>query len=206
MRLAPKDWAAADFIGGHPALDFVNTAAGRDVDPRDRLDSYARLLDWAAASGRFAARDIEALARRAKKDAPGADAALKEARLVREALFATFDANLKSAPAPKPALALIERVWRRAAAQRHLEAKAGAIASILSAEDAGPGFIAAIMAEDAIALFADARLARLRMCDGADCGWFFLDTSKNNKRRWCDMAVCGNAAKARRHYARHKGE
>jgi len=38
---------AADFIGGDAALDFVNTVTGRDETPRDWLDSYARLLEWA---------------------------------------------------------------------------------------------------------------------------------------------------------------
>jgi predicted RNA-binding Zn ribbon-like protein len=31
------------------------------------------------------------------------------------------------------------------------------------------------------------------------CGWLFVDTSKNGRRRWCSMAVCGNREKVRRH-------
>ena len=46
------------------------------------------------------------------------------------------------------------------------------------------------------------RLARVRSCGDPRCGWLFLDTSRNRSRRWCDMADCGNRAKARRHYAR----
>ena len=46
-------------------------------------------------------------------------------------------------------------------------------------------------------------LERIRECPGqGTCGWLFLDLSKNASRRWCDMRVCGNRAKARRHYAR----
>jgi len=37
----------------------------------------------------------------------------------------------------------------------------------------------------------------------ADSG-FFLDTSKNHHRRWCDMTRCGNRAKVQRFYARKK--
>jgi predicted RNA-binding Zn ribbon-like protein len=36
------------------------------------------------------------------------------------------------------------------------------------------------------------------MCAAQDCSWVFLDTSKNKKRRWCDMSDCGNREKARR--------
>jgi predicted RNA-binding Zn ribbon-like protein len=28
--------------------------------------------------------------------------------------------------------------------------------------------------------------------------------SKNRSRRWCDMKYCGNRAKSRRHYERHR--
>jgi predicted RNA-binding Zn ribbon-like protein len=42
---------------------------------------------------------------------------------------------------------------------------------------------------------------RLRRCAGDNCGWFFIDTSKGGRRRWCDMATCGNTAK----YVRARG-
>ncbi|MGB6792588.1 MAG: CGNR zinc finger domain-containing protein [Pseudolabrys sp.] len=45
---------------------------------------------------------------------------------------------------------------------------------------------------------------RLRICQGPNCSWLFIDRSKAGRRRWCDMAVCGNAAKSRRFYARSR--
>ncbi len=46
-------------------------------------------------------------------------------------------------------------------------------------------------------------LMRVKECPENDgCGWLFVDTSRNHKRRWCDMEGCGNRAKARRHYER----
>ena len=43
-----------------------------------------------------------------------------------------------------------------------------------------------------------------RIC--GNCGWLFIDRSKNRSRSWCDMAVCGNRVKANRHYHRKKKE
>ncbi|MFD4573329.1 CGNR zinc finger domain-containing protein [Streptomyces sp. NPDC058417] len=43
---------------------------------------------------------------------------------------------------------------------------------------------------------------RLRPCDNDECRLFLLDRSRANRARWCSMAVCGNRAKARRHYER----
>jgi predicted RNA-binding Zn ribbon-like protein len=38
---------------------------------------------------------------------------------------------------------------------------------------------------------------RLRLCASQTCLWIFLDTTRNGRRRWCDMSVCGNRAKVR---------
>jgi predicted RNA-binding Zn ribbon-like protein len=37
--------------------------------------------------------------------------------------------------------------------------------------------------------------SRFKACRAADCGWVFLDASRNTSRRWCDMGDCGNRAK-----------
>jgi len=47
-----------------------------------------------------------------------------------------------------------------------------------------------------------ADLTRLRECQDDDCGWLFLDGTKNGSRRWCSSADCGNRARAKRHYQR----
>jgi predicted RNA-binding Zn ribbon-like protein len=38
---------------------------------------------------------------------------------------------------------------------------------------------------------------RLKACADPTCEWAFYDWSKNRSGSWCDMAVCGNRAKAR---------
>ena len=44
---------------------------------------------------------------------------------------------------------------------------------------------------------------RLKVCADHGCLWAFYDHSKNRSRSWCNMAVCGNRAKAR-HYRQRK--
>src|SRR5207302_8625031 len=41
-------------------------------------------------------------------------------------------------------------------------------------------------------------LSRVRQCSGHECGWMFLDTSRNRSRHWCDMKDCGNREKVSR--------
>ena len=44
---------------------------------------------------------------------------------------------------------------------------------------------------------------RIKVCGNPECGRVFLDASRNRSRSWCDMATCGNQAKARSFRRRH---
>ena len=60
-------------------------------------------------------------------------------------------------------------------------------------------------ARSALGLLGSSRTERMKICP--NCEWLFIDFSRNGSRTWCDMAVCGNRAKARLHYDRkRKGE
>ncbi|MQY07228.1 CGNR zinc finger domain-containing protein [Actinomadura macrotermitis] len=66
-----------------------------------------------------------------------------------------------------------------------------------------PGLLPAWTVARAFAdLVASAPPGRIRHCDGPGCVLWFLDTSRNGRRRWCSMAACGNRAKARAYYSR----
>lgn len=53
--------------------------------------------------------------------------------------------------------------------------------------------------ESAMDLLRQGPLDRIGECPS--CGWLFVDTSRNGRRRWCSMAMCGNRVKSARHYA-----
>lgn len=46
---------------------------------------------------------------------------------------------------------------------------------------------------------------RLKVCARDTCRWAFYDASRNQARRWCSMAGCGNTIKMRRAYAARTG-
>lgn len=57
-------------------------------------------------------------------------------------------------------------------------------------------------ARSVLALLSGANRKRIRVCE--NCGWLFIDRSKNRSRVWCDMSVCGNRKKAAKYYRRKK--
>jgi predicted RNA-binding Zn ribbon-like protein len=62
----------------------------------------------------------------------------------------------------------------------------------------------AVLAAETLSLLCSPKAVRIGICEGAQCGWVFLDESRGKRRRWCDMNDCGSRAKARRYYHRQK--
>ncbi len=58
------------------------------------------------------------------------------------------------------------------------------------------------LAREAVALFAEDAIGRIRECDADGCRLVYLDDSRSNNRRWCSMQRCGNRAKVRAHRAK----
>lgn len=58
------------------------------------------------------------------------------------------------------------------------------------------------LADPLVAEIQSGRSERVRVCANDTCQWIFFDESRAGRRRWCDMASCGNRAKAARHRAR----
>ena len=63
-----------------------------------------------------------------------------------------------------------------------------------------------LVALSALSILSDpSERCRTKTCPGIDCGWTFVDETKNRRRKWCLMETCGNRAKAARHYRRISG-
>jgi predicted RNA-binding Zn ribbon-like protein len=200
----PHAFSARDFVGGDPAIDFVNTVTGRDQSPRDWLDSYARLLEWAALVKLLPRDALQRLTGAGKREPAAAMRALARAKILREQLFLLLVAVAATGTPSKEALALLRKHWLASVNTLELRFEGGRIVKQFRGEvdfDSIARMIAYRMVEHVLT----SPVARLRMCEGPNCSWLFIDSSKAGRRRWCDMAVCGNAAKSRRFYARAAG-
>ncbi|MDY7101742.1 MAG: CGNR zinc finger domain-containing protein [Actinomycetota bacterium] len=65
-----------------------------------------------------------------------------------------------------------------------------------------PEWLPGVSAAHALVELMETSGDRIRPCQHEECVLWFVDTSRNGTRRWCSMAVCGNRAKASRHYRR----
>jgi predicted RNA-binding Zn ribbon-like protein len=202
MEVRAHTFRPADLVGGHVALDFVNTVTARNAEPVDWLDRYERALEWSALSGSFDERALDELARMSSADPPAAHRALVRLRELRETLHDVLVASIRGETAPAETSARLEALWKDAVAHARVAVAGGHARVELDVASSGLDYLRHDLALRALELLQDFPLDRTRVCDGTHCGWLFVDTSKGGRRRWCDMATCGNAAKSRRHYAR----
>jgi predicted RNA-binding Zn ribbon-like protein len=198
------DFSERDFVGGDAALDFVNTVTGRDELPRDWLDSYERMLAWATRAQLLPERNLKALKKRARHSPSAAGSALARAKVLRESSFALVSSLVTRAVPPKAAFELLERHWVAGTEAHELRLEDSRVVIKVRSDATDLDLVAALVAYRMIEHVLAAPTDRLRMCQGRNCSWVFFDSSKAGGRRWCDMAVCGNAAKSRRFYARSR--
>jgi len=213
----PSDIAAIPLLGGHPALDLVNTVEPREALPdgslpEDRLTSPAALLAWARRAGFADAKESELTSRAWQRNRGGGAAALDGVRDVRDSLHITLlDAAGLVPQHPDVAAAALQRLharWVAAVARSALRLDRDVSLPDSSAQrplqlEFGP--TPDLQVQDRITaavmdLLLTVNYGRLRRCPPEDggCGWIVLDQSRNGSRRWCQMADCGSAAKSRR--------
>ena len=180
------------WLGGRPAVDFVNTRRERWRRDVECLCSPEDLVAWLRRAGLLAA------------PAPVTRGSLAAAVELREAIDAGVRAAVAgTAPAPAE-LAVIDGWLARGGDRPALMPGPDGVPVLAQRGPADPleGALAALALDAARMLGVPAERARLRICGSDTCSARFYDRSPAARRRWCSMAWCGNAAKARRHRAR----
>jgi predicted RNA-binding Zn ribbon-like protein len=191
-----------EYLSGDPALDLVNTVDWTSRGPeQERLAEPGDLVRWAEGAGVLRRGEAEALARAAARRPREAERALEQARLTRRVLHDLFAAVASGSP-PEAELGRFNRL---------LSGALGRAAVVRTRPRGRPGFrwgwkelgerpeaVLAPVLWSAARLLTSTEVGRVRICGGPDCGWMYVDRSRNGLRRWCQMRTCGTREKSRR--------
>ena len=190
-------------VGGNPALDFVNTLDWRlRPEPTEGLHAYTDVLHWSWSAGLLSAPETHRLLEWALAHPRQAAQELAQAKRLREALAALF-ANARDAKRlGETSLTFLNAAIREGGAKRGLRSAGQSAEWTWQDDPPSPRRPVWAVAAEAARVLTSSDRERIRQCRDDECGWFFLDTSRNRNRRWCSMQTCGNRNKARTFYRR----
>jgi predicted RNA-binding Zn ribbon-like protein len=182
------------------AFDFLNTMELENGALVERLTSLDTAATWLADAA--VVPDATVIA------GLGRSAAAREAALERliTARTALRDVAHAVAHEEAPARSAIKEVNRALASRERIELVASDDGVRLGHSHVGDAIddVLARIAEPIVREIGNGHDDRIRICANDTCRWIFYDESRAGRRRWCDMATCGNRAKAQRHRARQK--
>jgi predicted RNA-binding Zn ribbon-like protein len=204
-ELPPSRASSLPLIADDLALDFTNTESGRGFPSRqNHFREAGHVVDWLRHAKALPVEEADWLRIRVSERRDLAADLLAGAIELREAIHAIGAALGRRAKPPDAALASLSALHARFVAKAELAPGVMSCRWLwrvrASPVEAALGSIALA----AVRLFTEGDFHRVRECEGHACGWLFYDRSKNNRRRWCEMEVCGNRAKQRRLAARRR--
>jgi predicted RNA-binding Zn ribbon-like protein len=177
------------FLGNNAAVDFINTEIVSHGERVDLLQDAADFIRWTDAAG----IDL--------KNALSAEDLLA-AKQLRSALKDLIQARMERRNAGRGSLATVNRHLGNHATHKILQISTSSAGFELVPDKTATSATALLahLAHEGAVLLASPLASQLKHCGNPECVLVFLDTSRNQQRRWCSMDTCGNRAKAAKHY------
>jgi predicted RNA-binding Zn ribbon-like protein len=199
MNESKRTLETLELVGGALCLDFANTINSRREPEHDYLLTYSDLVEWAGKVEILSGQQVKGLKQRETQDAQKAEKALEKGRTAREIMYRVFSAIANKSKPKEDDLTAITRLYEEAIANgQHI--KINNHYEIAWKADEAFGALLWRIVASAENLLLSEEVSRVKECP--NCGWLFLDTSKNQSRRWCSMNTCGARDKMRRYHSR----
>jgi predicted RNA-binding Zn ribbon-like protein len=195
------------WIGGALCLDFTNTVSNhRAMQPGEKLGSFEDLITWCRQADILdESASIELLRQGTIVPAQG-ERLLHVAVHFRDALYRAFCDVSEDRQPSKCDLDVINSLLARTPITLQIGAERERLVCFRTGCALDEARLLGPVAWSAAELLGSSEsLTKVRQCAGEECGWLFLDLTKNHSRRWCDMNDCGSKAKAKRYYRKKTG-
>lgn len=190
-----------ELVGGVLCLDFVNTVNSRYELEHDYFASYTDLVDWSGKMEVLSPSQVKNLKQKASQESSEAENVFEKTRGARETMSRVF-LSIAEGSTPKEAdLSTMAGLYQEAIGNGQLVKSDGHFVFNWKPDKTLDGFLWQIIAS-AQSLLSSKEVEHVKECPS--CGWLFLDTSKNQSRRWCSMNTCGARDKMRRYHGKLK--
>jgi predicted RNA-binding Zn ribbon-like protein len=201
----PSRAGSLPLIGSDLAFDFANTSSGRGgPEHMEHLRAPEHVVAWARHAKVLAPADGDFIARTIAEDPSSGRELLRRALELRQVIYEIGSAIVHGKQPVASGTDALASIHAACVAQAHLVPFQSNFAWQWRPADGIAEAILGPITLSALTLLAQADVSRIKQCAGEHCGWLFFDTTKNKRRRWCEMEVCGNRAKQRAHRAKSR--
>lgn len=204
-----KDKDLIDHGSGSGALclDFANTMDWHASDhPTETLAGYPDLVEWGRRRGILSSDDAKTLLSEYGSSGETGSSVMAEAAELRESVYRLFSDAWHGRPAKEEDLEVLNAQLSKGMSAARVAVEGGTFRWGWKCDGRTPDMMLWPVARDAAELLTSDRLPQVKECANEEegCGWLFLDTSRSGNRVWCSMDSCGNRAKFRSYYNKHK--
>jgi len=196
-----------ELLGRKLCLDFINTLSWRGrQEPEEHLSTYRDLVVWSRYVNILKDKDVEMLTREAEMHPSEAKKAISSAIELREAIYSIFSSIAEGTAPPKKDLSTFNKYLSRVMMHSQINEREDGFSWDTGGDKNKLDWMLSPIVRSAAELLVSDEARKVKECGDNACGWLFLDSSRNQSRRWCAMKDCGNRAKARRFYKRKKSQ
>ena len=194
----PSRAGSLDLIGSELALDFTNTSSGRGSPTyQEHLRDFDAVLLWVEHARVMPPPDCTSIRTKVARRPKLASGIFKRVLEVRELIWAIGTVLAEQRPVSKKLRAALTAAHTECLRFAEMKVRDGAYIWTWDPRRDVQAAILGPITLSALTLLMEKDLSRTKRCAGLECGWLFFDTTKNSRRRWCEMRVCGNRAKVR---------
>ena len=192
------------FLGGHPAIDFINTTFCPEGERVEVIGNGAAFVHWLIGAGLLT--DTAAARLKRRLGAQGLDALASDARALREWASGWISRWSRDPDADYGAEARrLNGLLHHGAYHRELVSEGGRRWRLRECSNADSGEeLLAVIATQIALLVTNEAPTLVKSCAGQGCTLWFLDRTKGHRRAYCSASACGNRAKVAAFRARQK--
>ena len=184
-------------------FDFINTVHDRvNLPTSDYLFDYQAFIFWNKRLKVMPVNKIKRLESFSRRNAKLAAKTLSEIKKRRETLYNLFSSIAAGKGIDNQLLIKFNKILSTSLKHIWFVYSKGVLT--LSWDDRIVNLYEPfwVIIKSAFDIVASGNFQRIKEC--SECGWIFLDNTKNNNRKWCNMLTCGAKNKARTYYRKHR--
>jgi predicted RNA-binding Zn ribbon-like protein len=186
------------FVGGHRALDFINTVDDQDKQRTiNRIAGWPSFLGWGEASSMFNEKQLDILKNNIPR--PVIATLLIEINELKELSYQALKFIMAENITQNIALEKLECRIKIAIGNSSLVKEE--VSFKWATNTRNSGWVVDLLVLSIADLLCDKDLTKLRECKR--CTWMFLNSGRGKGRQWCNMSTCGNRAKSASFRGRH---